>query len=153
MDSGTASGTESGTASGTEAGAPHSRGAGDGAVEHTEAGRIPLAVVVVDRDGLVSHWSTGARRQFGVPKEDAVGRPAVDLLPVSGALPEEDEIAPYGAYAAYDGLGPGLESSSADGSPTRPPGAPGSPCPSGTAWTSCGGRTRWSAPGRSGCSC
>ncbi|MGW3982039.1 SpoIIE family protein phosphatase [Streptomyces mirabilis] len=111
MDSGTASGTESGTASGTEAGAPHSRGAGDGTVEHTEAGRIPLAVVVVDRDGLVSHWSTGARRQFGVPKEDAVGRPAVDLLPVSGALPEEDEIAPYGAYAAYDGLGPGLESS------------------------------------------
>lgn len=97
--------------SGTEVGAPLSRGAGNGTVEHTDAGRIPLAVVVVDRDGLVSHWSTGARRLFGVPKEDAVGRPAVDLLPVSGALPEEDRTAPYGAYAAYDGLGPDLESS------------------------------------------
>ncbi|GCB44571.1 hypothetical protein SNL152K_1861 [Streptomyces sp. NL15-2K] len=74
---------------------------------HTAAGRIPLAVVVVDRDGLVSHWSTGARRLFGAAKEEAIGRQAADLLPVSGALPEED-TAPY---AAYDGLGPDLESS------------------------------------------
>ncbi|MFF1708125.1 SpoIIE family protein phosphatase [Streptomyces sp. NPDC058252] len=96
---------------GTEVGAAPSRGAGDGAVEHAAAGRIPLAVVVVDRDGRVSHWSTGARRLFGAPREDAVGRPAVDLLPVSGALPEDDDPAPYGAYAAYDGLGPDLESS------------------------------------------
>ncbi|MFD9327215.1 SpoIIE family protein phosphatase [Streptomyces sp. NPDC060065] len=96
---------------GTEAGATPSRGAGNGAVEHAAAGRIPLAVVVVDRGGLVSHWSTGARRLFGASKEDAVGRPAVDLLPVSGALPEDEETAPYGAYAAYDGLGPDLESS------------------------------------------
>jgi len=95
---------------GTEVGAAPSRGAGNGAVEHA-AGRIPLAVVVVDRGGLVSHWSTGARRLFGAPREDAVGRPAVDLLPVSGALPEEGDSAPYGAYAAYDGLGPDLESS------------------------------------------
>jgi serine phosphatase RsbU (regulator of sigma subunit)/anti-sigma regulatory factor (Ser/Thr protein kinase) len=79
-------------------------------VAHTATGRIPLAVVVVDRDGLVSHWSTGARRLFGAAKEEAIGRQAVDLLPVSGALPEED-VAPYGAYAAYDGLGPDLESS------------------------------------------
>ena len=28
------------------------------------SGRVPLAVVVVDGDGLVSHWSTGARRLF-----------------------------------------------------------------------------------------
>ncbi|MFJ2256831.1 SpoIIE family protein phosphatase [Streptomyces sp. NPDC087844] len=75
------------------------------------AGRIPLAVVVVDREGLVSHWSRGARRLFGTAREEAVGRPVVDLLPVSGALPEDDETAPYGAYAAYDGLGPDLESS------------------------------------------
>ncbi|MFF7467862.1 SpoIIE family protein phosphatase [Streptomyces sp. NPDC008092] len=81
-------------------------GAGDGA-----SGRIPLAVVVVDRDGDVSHWSTGARRLFGAAKEEAVGRSVLDLLPVSGALPEDDEITPYGAYAAYDGLGPDLESS------------------------------------------
>ncbi|WP_326719724.1 SpoIIE family protein phosphatase [Streptomyces sp. NBC_00243] len=96
---------------GIEAGADPSRGAGNGAVEYAAAGRIPLAVVVVDRGGLVSHWSTGARRLFGASKEEAVGRSAVDLLPVSGALPEDDETAPYGAYAAYDGLGPDLESS------------------------------------------
>ncbi|MFG2956654.1 SpoIIE family protein phosphatase [Streptomyces sp. NPDC048291] len=81
-------------------------GAGDGA-----SGRIPLAVVVVDRDGDVSHWSTGARRLFGAAKEEAIGHSVLDLLPVSGALPEDDEITPYGAYAAYDGLGPDLESS------------------------------------------
>ncbi len=92
---------------GTEIGTPHGREAGNGVA----AGRIPLAVVVVDRGGLVSHWSRGARRLFGADKEEAVGRPAVDLLPVSGALPDEDENTPYGTYAAYDGLGPDLESS------------------------------------------
>ncbi|MFG2381319.1 ATP-binding SpoIIE family protein phosphatase [Streptomyces avermitilis] len=96
---------------GTEWGAPSSHGAGQGAAEQAAVpGRIPLAVVVVDRAGLVSHWSRGARRLFGTPREDAVGRPAVDLLPVFGALPD-DEIAPSGAYAAYEGVGPDLESS------------------------------------------
>jgi serine phosphatase RsbU (regulator of sigma subunit)/anti-sigma regulatory factor (Ser/Thr protein kinase) len=102
---------EDGSDRGTERDAPPSRGAGNGAVEHTAAGRIPLAVVVVDRDGLVSHWSRGARRLFDVTKEDALGRAAVDLLPVSGVLPDEDDSTPYGVYAAYDGLGPDLESS------------------------------------------
>ncbi|WP_411152253.1 SpoIIE family protein phosphatase [Streptomyces sp. A30] len=96
---------------GTERDAPPSPGAGNGAAEHAASGRIPLAVVVVDRDGLVSHWSTGACRLFGAAKEEAIGRSAVDLLPVSGALPEDDEIAPYWAHAAYDGLGPDLETS------------------------------------------
>ncbi|MEU0033039.1 SpoIIE family protein phosphatase [Streptomyces sp. NPDC006333] len=102
---------ESGTSRGTEVGTRLGRTAGNGGAEYADAGRVPLAVVAVDRAGLVSHWSTGARRLFGVSKEDAVGHPAVDLLPVSGVLPEEDETAPYGAYAAYDGLGPDLESS------------------------------------------
>ncbi|MET8410276.1 SpoIIE family protein phosphatase [Streptomyces sp. NPDC005195] len=102
---------ESGTSRGTEVGTSPSRAAGNGVTERADAGRVPLAVVAVDRDGLVSHWSTGARRLFGVSREDAVGHPAVDLLPVSGVLPEEDETALYGAYAAYDGLGPDLESS------------------------------------------
>ncbi|MEU9184285.1 SpoIIE family protein phosphatase [Streptomyces sp. NPDC048484] len=93
---------------GTERDAPPGRAAGNGVAA---AGRIPLAVVVVDRAGLVSHWSRGARRLFGTAREEAVGRPVVDLLPVSGALPEDDESAPYGGYAAYDGLGPDLESS------------------------------------------
>ncbi|MEH0417262.1 ATP-binding SpoIIE family protein phosphatase [Streptomyces sp. B21-083] len=99
---------------GTETGAPPSRGAGESAsAEHAPAGRIPLAVVVVDREGLVSHWSRGARRLFGASKEEALGRPAVDLLPVSGALPDldDEDTSPYGSYAAYDGLGPDLEAS------------------------------------------
>ncbi|WP_307624280.1 SpoIIE family protein phosphatase [Streptomyces sp. V3I7] len=91
---------------GTERGTPPGRAAGNGT-----AARVPLAVVVVDRGGLVSHWSSGARRLFGAAKEQAIGRAALDLLPVSGALPEGDEITPYGAYAAYDGLGHDLGSS------------------------------------------
>ncbi|GHG87479.1 ATP-binding SpoIIE family protein phosphatase [Streptomyces lanatus] len=84
----------------------------DGAeTEPAASGRIPLAVVVVDREGLVSHWSSGARRLFGASKEEALGHPAVDLLPVSGALPEDDDVSPYGAYGAYDGLGHDLETS------------------------------------------
>ncbi|MEV6177839.1 SpoIIE family protein phosphatase [Streptomyces sp. NPDC052015] len=97
---------------GTERDTPPSRGAGNGtAAGPADAGRIPLAVVVVDREGLVSHWSTGARRLFGVPKDDAIGQSALDLLPVSGALPEVDEDLPYEGYAAADGLGPGLGTS------------------------------------------
>ncbi|MFD7703112.1 SpoIIE family protein phosphatase [Streptomyces caelestis] len=100
---------------GTERDAPPDRRAGDGAAAgQGGAGRIPLAVVVVDRDGLVSHWSRGARRLFSLAKEDALGRPAVDLLPVTGALPEEsedEEAGPYGAYAVHDGPGPGLGAS------------------------------------------
>ncbi|MEV0907745.1 SpoIIE family protein phosphatase [Streptomyces hokutonensis] len=97
---------------GTEREAPPGRGAGDGVVsEHTAAGRIPLAVILIDRDGLVSHWSRGARRLFGTTKEEAIGQTAVDLLPVSGALPDEEETSPYGTFASYDGLGPDLESS------------------------------------------
>ncbi|MFG2831224.1 PAS domain-containing protein [Streptomyces sp. NPDC048434] len=49
-------------------------------------GRIPLAVVVVDADGRISHWSNGAHRLFGPAREEAVGAPAVDLMPVTGAL-------------------------------------------------------------------
>ncbi|MFI9246018.1 SpoIIE family protein phosphatase [Streptomyces sp. NPDC053086] len=95
---------------GSERDTPPGRGIGD-----TAAGRIPLAVVVVDRAGLVSHWSSGARRLFGVDREDAVGHPAADLLPVSGALPE-DPHDPQGraaldGFVSYDGAGPDLESS------------------------------------------
>ncbi|MFC7303282.1 SpoIIE family protein phosphatase [Streptomyces monticola] len=78
------------------------------------AGRIPLAVVVVDGAGLVSHWSSGARRLFGYEKDEAVGRSAVDLLPVSGALPEDRSAQPEAAFEGYDEygeLGPDLEAS------------------------------------------
>ncbi|MFF7352420.1 MULTISPECIES: ATP-binding SpoIIE family protein phosphatase [Streptomyces] len=92
---------------GSDRDTPPGSGAGGAA-----AGRIPLAVVVVDRDGLVSHWSSGARRLFGVGREDAVGHAAADLLPVSGALPEDlrDEVMPD-ACAEYGALGPDLEAS------------------------------------------
>ncbi|WP_432156413.1 SpoIIE family protein phosphatase [Streptomyces sp. bgisy153] len=94
---------------GTDRDTPPGRGPGAEAAEPASAaGRVPLAVVVVDREGLVSHWSSGARRLFGVPKEEAIGQPALDLLPVSGALPDVDEDLPYGDSAAYDGLGPSL---------------------------------------------
>ncbi|MHC5907314.1 SpoIIE family protein phosphatase [Streptomyces sp. S6] len=81
-----------------------------GTERHTPPGpgRVPLAVVVVDRGGLVSHWSTGARKLFGVPKDEAIGQPALDLLPVAGALPDPGdtpEPAPYDVLAAYDGHG------------------------------------------------
>ncbi|WNI21304.1 SpoIIE family protein phosphatase [Streptomyces sp. ITFR-16] len=75
----------------------------------TAAGRVPLAVVVVDTDGLVSHWSAGARRIFGVSREEAVGHPAGELLPVAGALRESG--APSGAAAADAESGPSLDSS------------------------------------------
>ncbi|WP_406456920.1 SpoIIE family protein phosphatase [Streptomyces sp. NBC_00876] len=74
----------------------------------TGAGRVPLAVVVVDADGLVSHWSSGARKLFGVSRQDAVGCPAGELLPVAGALRESGDQMPDGAYAES---GPGLDSS------------------------------------------
>ncbi|WP_326656548.1 ATP-binding SpoIIE family protein phosphatase [Streptomyces sp. NBC_00385] len=72
------------------------------------AGRVPLAVVVVDADGLVSHWSTGARRLFGVSRADAVGCPAGELLPVNGALRGRGDPLPDSAYADF---GPELDSS------------------------------------------
>ncbi|MGW7570070.1 SpoIIE family protein phosphatase [Streptomyces tendae] len=100
---------------GTERDAPPGHRAGPDTVPADPVtGRVPLAVVVVDRDGLVSHWSRGARRLFALPKEAAIGRTAADLLPVSGVLPgdgAEDDDAAYGSYPDDDGLGPGLESS------------------------------------------
>ncbi|MFH8607471.1 SpoIIE family protein phosphatase [Streptomyces sp. NPDC018029] len=79
---------------------------GEPPAQSAASGRIPLAVVVVDGAGLVSHWSVGARRLFGYGKEEAVGRPVGDLLPVHGAIPED-----RGSYGAFDGLGPDLETS------------------------------------------
>ncbi|MEV0779997.1 SpoIIE family protein phosphatase [Streptomyces sp. NPDC050428] len=82
--------------------------------QHAVTGRIPLAVVVVDADGLVSHWSSGAGRLFGHSKEAAVGQPAGDLMPVSGALTEDRTglvnggYETYQPYEAYDELGPEL---------------------------------------------
>ncbi|MEU3224363.1 SpoIIE family protein phosphatase [Streptomyces sp. NPDC006976] len=74
----------------------------------TAAGRVPLAVVVVDTGGLVSHWSTGAGRLFGIPRAQAVGCPAGELLPVSGVLSQGDGPS---AEAERADPGPALDSS------------------------------------------
>ncbi|NUP35895.1 MAG: PAS domain-containing protein, partial [Streptomyces sp.] len=77
------------------------------------SGRIPLAVVVVDAAGRVSHWSTGARRLFGPSRFEAVGRPAADLLPVVGALesaaPRDPAPGSGAAYPPEGADGPGLD--------------------------------------------
>ncbi len=67
------------------------------------SGRVPLAVIVVDAAGTVSHWSTGARRLFGPTRQEAVGRPAVELLPVVGAL--EAASPPDGGHDAGPAAG------------------------------------------------
>lgn len=99
---------------GTESNAPRGRPEGSVAVAGRPAARrVAPAVAVVGRDRLVSHWSRGAREMFGVPEEEAIGRPATDLLPVSGALPDEDDEPPdpvrraYGGLASAWGLSPG----------------------------------------------
>ncbi|WP_372352515.1 SpoIIE family protein phosphatase [Streptomyces sp. KL116D] len=73
--------------------------------------RVPLAVVVIDQAGRVSHWSTGARRLFGPARDEAVGRPATDLMPVSGALPDVREPTDPAARGAFDLAGHDLEES------------------------------------------
>ncbi|MGX1880526.1 ATP-binding SpoIIE family protein phosphatase [Streptomyces sp. NPDC055287] len=96
------------------------------------SGRIPLAVVVVGGDGLVSHWSSGAQRLFGHRRQDAVGAPAADLLPISGAL-----TTPYGydAFAAgHEGPPGGFAGHLTSGRAkcTRPGGGPHQPADSGS---------------------
>ncbi|MCH0543032.1 SpoIIE family protein phosphatase [Streptomyces sp. MUM 203J] len=87
-----------------------------------EAGRVPLAVVVVDCDGRVSHWSTGARRLFGPDRAEAVGRPADELLPISGILDEDGTDDPYGQWHPQAPA-------------TRRPAGPGGPVPYGAGRT------------------
>lgn len=113
--------------------------------EYAAAGRIPLAVVVVDGDGLVSHWSTGARHLFGPAREVAIGRPAVELLPVFGALASDaadDFVDGYGRRALDDALG-GLTDYPAAGRARLSD-------PAGTGSTCSGGPTPWSGPAGNG---
>ncbi|MFF4604827.1 SpoIIE family protein phosphatase [Streptomyces sp. NPDC001339] len=73
-------------------------------------GRIPLAVAVVDAEGRISHWSSGARRLFGPAREEAIGAPAVDLMPVTGALSGEEWSGPAGGTPAGPSQGGGPDS-------------------------------------------
>ncbi|MCX4844092.1 SpoIIE family protein phosphatase [Streptomyces sp. NBC_00893] len=95
-------------------------------------GRVPLAVAVVDTKGLVSHWSSGARRLFGVTRQEAVGCPAGELLPIHGVLGRSEEEARPGAGPVPDcGLG------------AEPDGPPG-----GVLSYPAAGRARTDEPGR-----
>lgn len=46
-------------------------------------GRMPLAAVVIDGAGLITHWNADAPRLFGPTAAEAVGRPAAAVLPAS----------------------------------------------------------------------
>lgn len=95
-------------------------------------GRVPLAVAVVDTNGLVSHWSSGARRLFGVTRQQAVGCPAGELLPVTGVLDRAEEEGRPGAGPVPDcGLGAELD-----------------PPPGGSLLYPAAGRARIDEPGR-----
>jgi PAS domain S-box-containing protein len=41
--------------------------------------RTSLAVVTLDRDGVVTSWNAGAVEQYGIEPEEAIGRPVMDL--------------------------------------------------------------------------
>ncbi|MFE0040338.1 hypothetical protein [Streptomyces sp. NPDC058991] len=106
-------------------------------------GPAGLAVVLVDGAGHVSHWSEDARALFGHDEAAAVGRPAADLLPVTGAL--------AAAGPPVSSPSPG-SSGSPVSSPSRPEGrggrrtAPGDP--TGTpAFYPAAGRARLGAGG------
>ncbi|MEU4209458.1 SpoIIE family protein phosphatase [Streptomyces sp. NPDC026206] len=87
------------------------RGNGEFVPAQREAvpGRIPLAVVVADACGLVTHWSSGARRLFGAGRAEAVGRPVADLLPVHGALRAFGDPGDPDAYEPGPDAGLGTE--------------------------------------------
>ncbi|MFD5315708.1 SpoIIE family protein phosphatase [Streptomyces sp. NPDC127098] len=68
-------------------------------------GRIPLAVVVVDGAGEISHWSAGARRLFGIERDEAVGRRAAEVMPISAVMSAEGDPADEAGHEA-GGMGP-----------------------------------------------
>jgi PAS domain S-box-containing protein len=43
--------------------------------------RTSLAVVMLDRDGVVTYWNAGAAELWGRPAREAIGRPVLELAP------------------------------------------------------------------------
>src|SRR5215212_12183636 len=43
--------------------------------------RTSLAVVALDRDGVVTYWNQGAAERYGLAADDAIGRQVLDLAP------------------------------------------------------------------------
>jgi PAS domain S-box-containing protein len=45
--------------------------------------RTSLAVVMLDRDGVVTYWNAGAAELWSRPAKEAIGRPVIDLAPTA----------------------------------------------------------------------
>ncbi|MBB0247405.1 PAS domain-containing protein, partial [Streptomyces alkaliphilus] len=96
---------------------PNAVSAGGAASAPALPGRIPSAVVVADDRGRITHWSAGARRLFGLGREEARGRAVADILPVSGVFDVVGDGEDDGA--AYSGSYTGSRADVVDG-PPRP---------------------------------
>jgi PAS domain S-box-containing protein len=69
-------------------------------VQHEERIRVQAelldavgqAVIATDLDGMVTYWNQAAERLYGWRRAEALGRPILELTPVSGGLERADEI-------------------------------------------------------------
>lgn len=61
---------------------------------------LPVAVVVVDLAGLVTSWNAGAEALYGWSAEEALGRPAAEVITV---LPEALDLADEVMSTTYGG--------------------------------------------------
>jgi hypothetical protein len=69
------------------------------------SGRARLAAVTVSGLGVIAHWSPAAGRLFGLTRQEAIGRPAAAVLPVSGVIDTVgDGEAAGAAYAQFTDL-------------------------------------------------
>ncbi|GAA2626776.1 PAS domain-containing protein [Streptomyces axinellae] len=77
---------------------------GPGTAENVVAvrGCVPTAAITIDARGTILHWGAGARALFGHRRQHAVGMPAGEILPVTGAL---NAAARPGDHHWLDGAG------------------------------------------------
>lgn len=54
---------------------------------------VSAAAGVLDRDGCVTHWSSGAQELLGYAPVEIIGRPVDDLLTAEGTLRHRDGLA------------------------------------------------------------
>ncbi len=61
------------------------------------------AILMLDREGRINSWNTGAARMFGYEEHEIVGRPLADLFENRDELSNELEEARYGETASREG--------------------------------------------------
>lgn len=66
-------------------------------------GQLPGAVIVVDLQGIVVHWSEGAERLYGWTAQEALGRPIRELILVGAESRADDVIEVTHAGGRWDG--------------------------------------------------